>query len=64
MKWIAVLCMFFMLTSCFRNGRDALESHQIITEPCKRYIHWSEEEPVDVTAEKQVKHIKSCQQFS
>jgi hypothetical protein len=63
MKWIAMLCLFFILTNC-RNGRDALESHQVIAEPSQHWVHWSKEEKVDVTAEKQVKSIKPCQQLS
>ncbi len=61
---MAVLCMLLIVTSCYRNGRDALESHQIIAEPSTRWVHWQQEEPVDVTKGRIIKHIKPCQQFS
>ena len=54
MKWIMVLCALATLTSCNKNGRDALETHQIIAEPKTHWVHWQQEVPVDVTEE----HVK------
>jgi hypothetical protein len=62
MKWLLVLCALATLTSCNKNGRDALETHQIIAEPKTRWIHWQQEEPVDVTEER-VKSIRPCQKI-
>ena len=64
MNRIAVLCLLLMLASCYRNGRDALESHQIIAEPNTRWVHWEQEAPVDVTQDRLTKPIKPCQQLS
>ncbi len=50
MKWIVMLCSFLTLTSCF-NGRDALETHQIIAEPKTMKVGWEHEAPIDVTEE-------------
>ncbi len=63
MKWIAILCTLFVLTSCYKNGRDAIESHQIIAEPGTRWIHWGQETPVDVTEER-VDSVKPCEKLS
>ncbi len=52
MKWMVVLCTLLTLTGCYRNGRDALETHQVIAEPTKRWIHWQDEEPIDVTKDR------------
>lgn len=61
MKWMTVLYTCFMLTSC-QNGRDALESHQIIAEPQKLKVHWSQDPLIDVT-EDRVKSVKPCQRL-
>jgi hypothetical protein len=64
MNRITMLCMFLMLSSCYHNGRDAQEAHQIIAEPSTHWVHWEQEPPVDVTKERETKPIKPCQQFS
>ena len=61
MRWMVIFYSIYLLMSC-RNGRDAIAAHQIIAAPCKRLVHWSKEEPVDVSAEKKSIPIKPCQQ--
>ena len=62
MKWIAMLCTLFMLTSCYRNGRDALESHQVIAEPKTLRVHWTQDPLIDVTEER-CNSTKPCQRL-
>lgn len=62
MKRIMILVMLFALNGCYKNGRDATEAHQIIAEPKTRWIHWQQEEPIDVTEERVVS-AKPCQQI-
>jgi hypothetical protein len=62
MKWIAMLSVFLMLTSCYRNGRDAIEAHQVIAEPSNRWVHWGQEDPINVTEDKKITSLKPCQQ--
>lgn len=61
MKWLWVLCALTMLQGCYKNERDALAKHQIIDLPCKRWVTWEQEAPVDVTEER-VQSTRSCNQ--
>lgn len=64
MRRVNLLWMILILSGCHHNGRDALASHQIIAEPSNRWVHWEQEEPVDVTKPRTVEPIKPCQQLS
>lgn len=57
-----LLCIILVLctSGCYKNGRDAQEPHQIVAEPANKWIHWQQEEPVDVTNERETS-VKPCQ---
>ncbi len=62
MKWLAMLCAIFILTCCHRNGRDAIESHQVLAEPNNRWVHWDRDPPINVTEER-VNSKAPCQRL-
>ena len=59
MKWIIMLLSGLALAGCFNDNRDALESHQIIAAPKNRWVHWGQENPVDVSEGEVISH-KPC----
>lgn len=63
MKYLLVLAALLSLNSCYKNGRDAQEPHQIIAEPKNRWVHWQQEAPVDVSEDRETS-VKPCQQVN
>ncbi len=62
MKWLAMLTTLLVLSNCHYNGRDAIESHQIIAEPKTFKVHWTQDPIIDVTEDK-TKVYKPCQRL-
>jgi len=59
-KWL--LFPFLFLTACTGSNTDPLEPHQIVNAPENRWVHWSENAPVDVTQEKAIRSKRVCPQ--
>ena len=60
MKWMLVVFMGLVLLGCFNDSLDELSSHQIIAAPANHWVHWGQENPVDVTEKMDNSH-KACQ---
>jgi len=59
MKWIFFVLSGVALTGCFNDRLDELSTHQIIAAPANRWVHWGQQNPVDVSEEKVISH-KPC----
>lgn len=60
MKRIVFLLSGLALTGCFNDSLDKLSTHQIIAAPENRWVHWGQENPVDVSDKEDRSH-KACQ---
>lgn len=60
MKWIVFLLSGCALTGCFNDSLDEISPHQIIAAPENRWVHWGQQNPVDVS-DKDDNSYKACQ---